>query len=75
MNCINMAIEMLGGDMGVGVLHTDLSRRLVKREHLCNKLGGSLRSSQLIACIVADWMDENPDERAIFYHVKEKADE
>ena len=62
MNCINMAIEMLGGNMRTDELHTDLANRLVKREHLCNKLGGSIHSRQIIACIIADWMDENPGE-------------
>ena len=73
MNCINMAIEMLGGNMRTDALHTELERKLKDREHLCNKLGGSIRSRQLIACIIADWMDENPVEYAIFYHAREIA--
>lgn len=66
MNCISMAIEMLGGNMRTDALHMKLERKLKDREHLCNKLGGSLRSRQLIACIIADWMDENPDEKAVW---------
>ena len=73
MKCISMAIEMLGGNMRTDALHADLARRLAEREHLCNKLGGSIHSRQIIACIIADWRNENPGEYAIFYHARKIA--
>lgn len=71
MKCINMAIEMLGGDISTDFLNPDLESMFVERERLCNKLGGTIRSRQLIADIIVTWCDSNPDEDAVIYHGKE----
>lgn len=71
MKCINMAIEMLGGDYKTDYLHSKLAERLILTEELCTRLGGPIQSREVVACIVADWIVSNSKEMPIKTPVEE----
>lgn len=60
---LKTAASMTGyGD--VGLLNCKLVEELRQVNYLCMKVGGRLRSRQIIAQIIYQWQKENPDKTA-----------
>ncbi len=56
-----IAASMFGGDPGL--LNYKLCESLSEVARLTEVAGGDLRSRQVIAAIVVDWLRRNPDKR------------
>ena len=54
-----IAAEMFGGDPGL--LNYKLSQHLREVAELTERVGGKLRSRQVIATLIANWSMRNPD--------------
>ena len=60
---VDIAAHMLGGDDGTaGLLHYDLHSDLEVANLRCRRVGGRLRSRQVIASIILAWEYAHPGE-------------
>ncbi len=56
------AAKCLGGmDADAGLLHYQLAKEINNADRMCRNAGGSLRSRQVIAAIIAAWVGKNPE--------------
>ena len=61
--CHFTAAKMLG-DGDPGLLHHKLHDYLTAIDDMVKRVGGSLKSRQIIAVICNQWIDANPNEKA-----------
>jgi len=65
--CQEIAAVMFGGDRNsAGLLNISLSQELVQAASFVKASGGVLRSRQVIAAIIVNWIWRNPDEQPYF---------
>jgi hypothetical protein len=63
--CIRIACKILR-EKDPHLIHIDLKKDIERVDKLTQRAGGTLRSRQAIAMIIADWIRRNPDENPVY---------